>query len=152
LDHDDRAWVEGVLVRSWGSTRVVSRGRVHDAALLPGFVAELDGERAGILTYRVVGAECEVVSIDSLVERRGVGSGLLAAAIEAARTAGCDRVWLITTNDNLHALGFYQRRGFELCALHRNALERSRALKPSIPLVGHNGIPLRDEIELEYRL
>jgi GNAT superfamily N-acetyltransferase len=76
-----------------------------DPNLLPGFVAELDGERAGLLTYRIEGGECEVVTIDSLAEHRGAGSGLIEAAIEAARTAGCDRVWLITTNDNLDALG-----------------------------------------------
>lgn len=56
------------------------------------------------------------------------------------------------TDDNLHALRFYQNRGFVLVAVYRNALEISRQLKPEIPLIGKNGIPLRDEIELEYTL
>ena len=71
---------------------------------------------------------------------------------QAAREAGCGRVWLITTNDNLRALRFYQRRGFRLVAVHPDALERSRELKPSIPEIGLDGIPLRDELELELTL
>jgi ribosomal protein S18 acetylase RimI-like enzyme len=93
-----------------------------------------------------------VLSIDSLREGAGVGSALLAAAVAAARAAGCARAYLITTNDNMRALRFYQRRGFALVALRPRAIERARALKPSIPLVGFGGIPLRDELELELWL
>jgi ribosomal protein S18 acetylase RimI-like enzyme len=64
----------------------------------------------------------------------------------------CRRIWLITTNDNTSGLRFYQKRGFVLSALYRNALEQSRELKPEIPSVGLDGIPLRDEIELELIL
>ncbi len=64
---------------------------------------------------------------------------------------GCDsiEVWLITTDANLHALRFYQRRGLVLAALHRNAVEAARRIKPEIPLIGNDGIPIRDELELE---
>jgi len=71
---------------------------------------------------------------------------------EGAKAKGCRRLWLITTNDNLNALGFYQRRGFRLIALHPNALEASRKLKPQISLKAANGIPIRDELELELEL
>ena len=47
---------------------------------------------------------------------------------------------------------FYQKRGFVLVAVHRNALAESRRLKPEIPLIGIDDIPLRDEIELEMEL
>jgi ribosomal protein S18 acetylase RimI-like enzyme len=93
-----------------------------------------------------------VVTIDAFPEGAGAGTALLDAAARAARDAGCGRVWLITTNDNLRALRFYQRRGFRLVAVHPDALERSRELKPSIPETGLDGIPLRDELELELRL
>ena len=75
-------------------------------------------------------------------------------AIEAlARDAGCTRLWLITTNDNVDALRFYQRRGFRLAKLHPGAVDDSRArLKPGIPKLGDHGIPLRDELELELEL
>lgn len=151
LGDDDRKWVRAKLAELWGET-VVSRGRVHDPAALPGFVAEKGGDRVGLATYRIEDGDCEVVTIDAFPQGGGAGTALLDAAAAAARDAGCRRLWLITTNDNLRALRFYQRRGFRLAALHRDALVRSRELKPSIPEVGMDGIPLRDELELELTL
>jgi ribosomal protein S18 acetylase RimI-like enzyme len=147
----DREWATGRLRDLWGEG-VVSRGRMLDATALPGFVAEEDGEPAGLLTYRIDGGDCEVVTINAFPKGGGAGTALMEAVAAAARDAGCRRIWLITTNDNLRALRFYQRRGFRLAALHRDALDRSRELKPSIPEVGLDGIPLRDELELELRL
>ncbi len=106
----------------------------------------------GLATYALGEDGCELVTIDSLVEGRGVGTSLLEAVAEAARRAGCRRVWLVTTNDNLPALRFYQRRGFVLTALHRDAVAKSRDLKPEIPRFGNDGIPIRDELELERAL
>jgi L-amino acid N-acyltransferase YncA len=96
--------------------------------------------------------EFEVTSLDSLREGKGIGTQLIDRAIAEARLRKCRRLLLITTNDNLHALGFYQKRGFEIVAIYRGSVNESRKRKPSIPLVGMNGIPLRDEIELEIRL
>jgi ribosomal protein S18 acetylase RimI-like enzyme len=99
-----------------------------------------------------VDGSCEVISIDALEEGRGIGSALLLAVVYAAGSAGCRRVWLITTNDNVNALRFYQKRGFRLVALYPDAVTASRRIKPEIPLVGNDGIPLRDELELEKLL
>jgi len=151
LGEADREWATGKLRELWGEG-VVSRGRLLDATVLPGFVAEGEGEPAGLLTYRIDGGDCEVVTINAFPRGAGAGTALMEAVAVAARDAGCRRVWLITTNDNLRALRFYQRRGFRLAALHRDALARSRDLKPSIPEIGLDGIPLRDELELELRL
>lgn len=131
---------------------MVSRGRLLDVAAFPGFLAWDQEEPLGLLTYEIVGAACEVAVLMSLKEGIGIGAALIAAAKEAAQQAGCQRLWLITTNDNTPALRFYQKRGFHLVALHCNALEQSRLLKPEIPLLGLDGIPLRDELELEIRL
>jgi ribosomal protein S18 acetylase RimI-like enzyme len=153
LAPSDETWVAALLTEHWGGREVVSRGRVWDAAALPGFIAEVAGEPAGLLTYRVEGDQCEVVSLDSLREGLGIGSALLEAAHAVAREAGCRRVWLITTNDNIHAIRFYQRRGYCMAALHKGAIDAvDRPLKPSIPEVGMHGIPIRDEIEFEYLL
>jgi ribosomal protein S18 acetylase RimI-like enzyme len=145
-DHD--AWVR-TLMTDRGSTLVVSRGVLHDAGALPGLVALLDGELAGLLTYEITGDRMEVVTIDSLVQRRGVGTALIEAARRIAKQAGCRRVWLITTNDNVGALNFYSALGFSVVAVHAGAVDQSRRLKPEIPLLGHGGVPIRDEIELE---
>ncbi len=144
-----RDWIVSLLQARWNATRVVSRGRVHHADQLPGFIALQDKHPIGLATYHVENDQCEVVTLDSLVRHVGIGSLLINAVKQAAADAGCQRVWLITTNDNLEALRFYQRRGFVLKALYPHALAQSRKLKPEIPLVGLDGIPLRDEIELE---
>jgi len=120
---------------------------------LPGFKAVgADGHWIGLITYMVAGDACEIVTLDSLRERAGVGGALIDAVAQVARAAGCARLWLVTTNDNLHALGFYQRRGFRLTALRPGAVDESRRIKPAIPVIGHDRIPLRDELELERPL
>jgi ribosomal protein S18 acetylase RimI-like enzyme len=148
----DRDWTARFLEEHWHSTKVVTRGRIHYTDELPGFVAVQEDEPVGLVAYRIEGDECEIVTMNSMVQGVGIGSALLGAVKDIAATAKCKRLWLITTNDNVAALRFYQKRGFSLVAVHRNALEQSRRLKPEIPLVGINGIPLRDEIELELVL
>jgi ribosomal protein S18 acetylase RimI-like enzyme len=119
---------------------------------LPGFVALYEGEKVGLVTYNIISASCEIVTINSNRSSSGVGTALFEAVRNIAITSGCKRLWLITTNDNLNALRFYQKRGFVLVTIHRNELELSRKLKPEISLIGNAGIPLRDEIELEIML
>lgn len=136
----------------WGGEEMVTRGNVYRPEQLEGFVVEHGQEWTGLLTFIVKDGECEVTSLDSLREGQGIGSQLIDKAIEEARIHNCRRLFLITTNDNLNALGFYQRRGFELVTLYRGAINESRKVKPGIPLIGYNNIPLRDEIELEILL
>jgi GNAT superfamily N-acetyltransferase len=137
---------------------VVSRGEVLVPARLPALVAvDREGLRLGALTFRPRpgssgGVETEVVTVDALELGRGVGSLLLDAAGTLARRAGWRRLWLVTTNDNTAALRFYQRAGWDLVAFRPNALARSRSLKPSIPQLGFDSIPIRHELELELPL
>jgi ribosomal protein S18 acetylase RimI-like enzyme len=152
VQESDREWVCTLLREHWGAIVVVSRGRVHRGDLLPGFIAVRGKERVGLATYHMEGRQCELVTLNSFGEGMGVGSALLSRVRDAAAEAGCKRFWLITTNDNTNALRFYQKRGLRLVALHVNALEQSRRLKPEIPEFGMDGIPLRDEIELEMAL
>lgn len=151
----DLTFVREELTRNFHATQISSRGRWFDADQLPGFIAtRRDGlDRIGLLTHTApaAGEACEVVTLSSRLENSGVGSQLLAAAVEAARSARCSRIFLTTTNDNLRAIGFYQRRGWTLAALHPRQMDIARQTKPEIPLMGANGIPLRDELELEIR-
>jgi ribosomal protein S18 acetylase RimI-like enzyme len=144
----DTAWAAALLGRSLAGRQQARRGELIDALTNSGLVA-LDGStRIGLLTYQVIGAECEVVALVAERRRQGVGTVLLDAL--KSRLAGCRRVWLVTTNDNLDALRFYQRRGFCLSGLRPGAVDDARRrLKPGIPLLGAYSIPLRDELELE---
>jgi uncharacterized protein YhfF/GNAT superfamily N-acetyltransferase len=154
---EDRDWLADTMRQRWDGL-VVSRGEVLEPARLPALVAvDREGLRLGALTFRPrsgsSGAvETEVVTVDALELGRGVGSLLLDAAGTLARRAGWRRLWLVTTNDNTAALRFYQRAGWDLVAFRPNALARSRSLRPSIPQLGFDSIPIRHELELELPL
>jgi ribosomal protein S18 acetylase RimI-like enzyme len=147
---EDRTALEPFLTR-WHSRRVARRGALEHPLDHPALIVEDDtGRLVAVLTYVIQGADCEILTLHSDRQSNGVGTALLAEVKRIARAAGCTRLWLITTNDNVDALRFYQRRGFRLRALRPGAVDDSRArLKPEIPAVGEHGIPIRDEIELE---
>jgi len=136
----------------WGAEFVVAHGIIYHPDNLNGF-AVMDGDAwVGEITFICVENDCEIVSLDSLRAGEGIGTELINAVIYEARQQKCRRIFLVTTNDNLNALGFYQKRGFELVKINRGAMIETRKIKPGIPLIGENNIPLRDEIELEMIL
>lgn len=152
IREQDSEWLARFASERWGASTVISHGVTYELSKLPGFIAQDGGECVGVVTYHIEKQTCEMVSIDSLRLNQGIGTLLLDAVKNRARLAGCTRLWLITTNDNLNALRFYQKRNFVLVTIHRDAVREARKRKPQIPLVGENGIPLRDEIELEMLL
>jgi len=151
LEDADRPWCRDLIAERWGSP-VVVHGASYRPEEMEGLIAVSVGEAVGLLTYLVQGPRCEIVTLDSTMEGVGVGSALVEAVVEQARQRGCQTLWLVTTNDNLDALRFYQKRGFELVAVHAGAVTRSRRVKPEIPLIGEGGIPIRDELELHLPL
>src|SRR5205823_203307 len=106
----------------------------------------------GLATFRFTADDCELVTLDALRPREGIGSALLDGVAALAAQRGCRRVWLITTNDNLTAIRFYQRRGMRLVAVHAGAVDEARQIKLSIPMTGEHGIPIRDELEFKLVL
>ena len=148
----DRPLVDAFL-HDWNADVVARRGELVDARRHAALLAEEDGRPAGVLTYVIGAPDCEVLTLHAADPWRGAGTALLREVERIAREAGCRRLWLITTNDAVDALRFYQRRGFRLVAVHPGAVDESRArLKPRIPETGAHGIPLRDELELELPL
>ncbi|MBN2084049.1 MAG: GNAT family N-acetyltransferase [Anaerolineales bacterium] len=148
---EDKPWIRQLMREHWAAEFIVVRGGEYRPAELPGFLAEIGAAKAGLITHRIEGDSCEIMTLDSLSPGRGIGGALIEAVRSAARMAGCRRLFVVTTNNNLHALRFYQRRGFVLSALRPNAVAESRKHKP-IPLLDENGISIRDEIELEMML
>jgi ribosomal protein S18 acetylase RimI-like enzyme len=141
-----------LVAQLWGAEVVAVHGSMLRPAELPGFIAERSGRVAGLLTYQVVGDMLEIVTLNAIDRRAGIGTQLIEAAVIAARRYGCRQVRLTTTNDNVDALRFYQRRGFRLAELRPGAVDRSRQIKPEIPRVGEYGIPLHDEIDLTLQV
>jgi GNAT superfamily N-acetyltransferase len=143
----DQDWIDALLKERWGSALIVVHGATFDAGTLPALVA---GEREGLATYDP--GRGELVTLDALALHRGVGTALVEALATLLRDAGHAALRVTTTNDNLDALRFYQRRGFAIVAVRRGAVDEARKLKPTIPILGDHGIPLRDELELERAL
>lgn len=149
----DLAAVERFLAEQ-GSLRVARLGRLERALDHPALVAaDESGQLAGVLTYLVSGRECEILTLHAAQQWVGIGSALVRALEQRGTEQGWQRLWVLTTNDNVDALRFYQRRGFQLVELHPGAVDAARdELKPEIPRAGAYGIPLRDELVLEMVL
>ena len=148
VQETDRPTVEWLTTQLWGAAEVVVHDDVFYPASLPGFIAERAGRIAGLVTFDVRAGVLEIVTINALDQFTGIGTMLIEAVRAEAKRRGCQQVTLTTTNDNVDALRFYQRRGFRLAALRPGAVDRSRLRKPEIPRTGDFGIPLHDEIDL----
>jgi len=148
---DDQHWIQALLTEHWGGTMVVAHGQGFEADRLPALVTD---KRDGLATYEVShdGRHAELVTLDAAVPGRGIGTALVAGLVQLLRAQGVTTLHLTTTNDNLTALRFYQRRGFRIVAVHPGAVAAARRLKPTIPECGEHGIPIRDEIVLERPL
>jgi DNA-3-methyladenine glycosylase I len=149
----DTDWIKEIFIQYWGGDFVVSRGKVHKIEEFNGvYIAEQQSKKIGLITYKSINTELEITGLISKDEKRGIGTALVNSVITLAKQEGIKRICLVTTNDNLNALSFWQKRGFQIVKVYPNAMENTRRLKPAIPLIGENGIPLRDEIELEMLL
>jgi GNAT superfamily N-acetyltransferase len=145
----DRPMLAWLVAELWGSEIVAVHGTSLRPAELAGFIAERSNRLVGLLTYQLLGNDVmEIVTLNAIDRRAGIGTLLIGAAVSKARRFGCREIRLTTTNDNVDALRFYQRRGFRLAELRPGAVDRARQYKPEIPRVGDYGIPLRDEIDL----
>jgi ribosomal protein S18 acetylase RimI-like enzyme len=146
----DIPWAEDMIGAQLGGRLQARRGELVDALACPGFVAEVGGAPAGIVTYDDRGQDVEIVYLEVERQRRlsGIGTALIQAVIDRVPA---EKIWLVTTNDNIDALRFYQRRGFRICEVRAGAVtEARRQLKPGIPEVGDHSIPIRDEFELVF--
>jgi len=148
----DQAWVDGFIARHWGSNIVVVHNKAYMPGKLNGFAACKDEKIIGLVTYIIQNAACEIATLNSTIENQGIGKKLVRLVEKEAKENNCKKVWLMTTNDNLKAIGFYQKIGYQLIKVYPNAVERSRILKPEIPQISDNGIPIRDELEFCLKL
>ena len=149
IDKKHKTAARKLLENEWSSTKVVTKGVLYDCMSLPGYIAVKGGKLAGMITYNISGKQCEIITLNSLAEGEGIAEKLIEKVKETAKEEGCLSVRLITTNDNTKAIRYYQKRGFSLIGVHINAINKSRELKPEIPLTGSGGIPILHEFEFE---
>lgn len=123
-------------------------GQLMNLDAAPALVAEMNGEIAGAMAYRLVDSGLHIVALatDPMWQRSGVGGYLVAEAELLARRLKLPRVIVSMTNDNLPSLYFYQRRGYYVSEWIPNGAAR---VASSISIIGFGGIPIRDEVRLE---
>ncbi|MDZ4227783.1 MAG: GNAT family N-acetyltransferase [Candidatus Levybacteria bacterium] len=148
-EEKDKEWIKKAMTDAWNSEMVVA-SKLFNTLTLPGFVAEFNGQLTGIATYNIANGRLEIVSLNSTKEGKGIGTALVERAKELAKERGLKSVWLVTSNDNIDSLRFYQKRGFRITKVYPNAIDKARKIKPEVPVIGKYGIPLKDALELEY--
>ena len=152
ITKSDRDWLKRLVRLHFGSEKII----VHDTFFSPareeGLVAFIAQKRVGVVSLVQAGETCEIILLDALQSREDIFKSLLSGAEKWAREHGCSRLIVTTTNDNTDALCMYKKNGFSLTDLRVDAVTESRKKKPEIPQTGDEGIPIRDELELELRL
>ena len=149
ITDQNRDRINNFIKSHWYTTEMIIRGKVIDMTTVDGIFVLDDETIIGLITYIIRNETLEIISLDSLREKQGLGTMLIKTVVQEAEKSGCNRIVVITTNDNINAIRFYQKRGFDMVHLYHNALDISRKLKPEIPLTGENSIPLQHEIEFE---
>jgi ribosomal protein S18 acetylase RimI-like enzyme len=148
---DDRAVALELFKRDFGHKEIVAFGEVIPLEHVPAIVAEMKGELAGALAYRELPAAVHIVALatDPMWQRSGVGGHLVAEIELAARRRKLPSVVVATTNDNLPAMYFYQRRGYVISEMIAGGV---LAHLSGGSVAGFAGIPIRDEVRMKKEL
>jgi GNAT superfamily N-acetyltransferase len=148
--HDDNKAVSEII-KGWGSDIIFSRGNIYKAEDLDGILVFDKEKIVGLGLYTIKNNSCEIVLLETFIQNIGIGSKIIEKIKETAERKNCERIWLVTTNNNINALKFYQKRGFHFSNIYINSMEEARKIKPEIPKT-YDGIEIRDEIEFEIKL
>lgn len=151
LTKDDKKWVKETVQKVWGGDSIITNDKTYKPEELEGIIVEENKKRLGLLTFVLENNECIIITLNSLQSHVGIGTLLLDKLKSISKQNNCTRIYLETTNDNINGLKFYQKRGFQIIAVYPNAINEARKIKPQIPLIGENGIPIRDALELEFK-
>ncbi len=155
ITSDTRALATAYIISEWQSLQMVIRGEMIDCSNIDGFIVLDDAGQIviGLATYIFRNDACEIVSLNSERSHTGLGTALVQKIKDTAAAKGCKTLRLLTSNDNLNAIGVYQKRGFDWVGINIGAIDRAReTVKPEIPLIGENGISLHHEIEFAMKL
>jgi ribosomal protein S18 acetylase RimI-like enzyme len=149
----DKSAFLALMMRHWGSHSMMIGIRVYDCAELPllGLFSP-SGETLAVASWAPEGDVAVLCALHALSPGQGAAIQLLDAVKAAAKASGATRLRAMLTNDNLPAMGFYQKQGFRFSGLYVEAIDHYRSVIPTIIRTGHQDIPVRDALELEIGL
>lgn len=152
IEDRDREMIARFIEKHWHSKMVMSCGKCYYPHELDGFIDRRGDDIAGLLTMVAEDDALQILTLNSVLEGERVGSSLMLMSIDDARQRNIRRIWLTTTNDNVRAFAFYQKLGFRLIKVNTGVVDEARKVKPQIPEMGHDGIPIHDELVFELRV
>ena len=125
--------------------RYVDAGRVlvaYDGDRVVGHLQLVDAADAGA-------GEIKNMAVEEALQGRGIGRALVAAAIALAREDGRATLVVATATADIGNLRFYQRLGFRMRAIERDAFTPATGYPPDLEA---DGIPVRDRVWLDLAL
>ena len=125
--------------------RYIDAGRVlvaYDGDRVVGHLQLTDAAEAGA-------GEIRNMAVEEAWQGRGIGRALVGAAIALARADGHATLVVATATADIGNLRFYQRLGFRLRAIERDAFTPATGYPPDLEA---DGIPVRDRVWLDLPL
>ncbi len=134
----------------WGETEQIMFEMTLDVHKLPGYIAESEEDFIGFVAFETLEENMLIAALAVLPEfqRAGVGRALVHKVEEKARKLSKKNLLVSTSNDDLPALAFYQKIGFQIFAVERDVIKE----KHERIILGFDLIPIRDEIKLRKSL
>ena len=146
----DRGEIKRLVQLFWGEQEQLTFGTTFKVSELPAYVAKKEDKIVGFVSFAELHDDLIVVALGIIPEYQGVGVGrrLVASAEKEARRLKKKRMLVSTSNDDLPALAFYQRLGFQIYEVKPNAV----AEKHGKVLKGIGNLPIRDELRLQKKV
>lgn len=107
-------WTEGQMLSELYNEYSRFELALRDERLLGFYVLRITGDEAELLRIAVAPAE----------RRQGIGGALLAAAVERAKKAGAEKIFLEVRASNKPAISIYERLGFLYVGTRRAYYEK----------------------------
>jgi len=147
---DERSTIRELVREFWGEEEQLTFDRRFELAELPAYVAKIDNDLVGFVSFAEISDFLIIVALGVLPSYQGgsVGTKLVEEVEKEAKSQGKKEMLVSTSNDDLPALAFYQRLGFQIVEVKPNVI----AQKHETFLQGIGGLPIRDEIRLRKGL
>lgn len=107
-----------------------------------GHLQLVDTDQSGVV-------ELKNMAVQEDLQGLGIGARLVRAAVDLVAAEAASVLVVATAAADIGNLRFYQRQGFRMCAIERDAFTPATGYAPGIRI---DGIELRDRVWLDHQL